>query len=153
MSESRLIQSFVSGLKTHIQVELELHDITSVELARQKAKAAKKKFERLSWSKPKRVYSRRRFPQSTNVDNIKYVPPHLREGDKSNMEIQRMREGKCKRCGEKWDPKHRCANGKEKNLYNCEATNDSNNDDSDVEGMEDTPEFSPEVDDESILQV
>ena len=84
---------------------------------------------------------------------MKYVPPRLREGDKSNMEIQRMREGKCKRCGEKWDRKHRCANGKEKNLYNCEATNDSNNDDSDIEGIEDTPEFSPEVDDESIPQV
>ena len=29
----------------------------------------------------------------------------------------------------------------------------TNNDESDVEGMEDTQEFSPELDDESILQV
>lgn len=28
LSESRLIQSYVSGLKTHLQVELEMHDIT-----------------------------------------------------------------------------------------------------------------------------
>ena len=96
-----------------------------IKLARQKAKAAEKKFEKLFWSKPERVYSRRRFPQSANIDNTKYVPSHLCEGEKSNVEIQRMREGKCKRCGEKWDPKHRCAKGKEiKNLYNCEATND-----------------------------
>ena len=59
------------------------------------------------------------------------------------MEIQRMREGKCKRCGEKWDLKHRCTKGKEKNnLYNCEANNDSSNNESDVEGIEDTLEFS-----------
>ena len=50
-----------------------------------------------------------------------------------------MKEGKCKRCGEKWDPKHRCAKGKEtKNLYNCEATNDFNSDESDKKGIEDT---------------
>ena len=80
-------------------------------------------------AKSERVYLRQRFPQSENIDNPKYIPPHLREEDKSNMEIQRMREGKCKCCGEKWDPKHRCAKGKEtKNLYNCETTNDSNND-------------------------
>ena len=63
------------------------------------------------------------------MDNTKYVPPHLCEGEKSNVEMQRMKEGKCKHCGEKWDLKHRCAKGKEsKNLYNYEATNDSNSD-------------------------
>ena len=68
--------------------------------------------------------------------------------------MQRIKEGKCKRCGEKWDPKHRCAKGKEpKNLYNCEATNDSNNEDSDIEETEDILEFSPELDDRSIPQV
>ena len=86
-------------------------------------------------------------------DNMKEDCFVKQEDEKSNVEKQRMREGKCKRYDEHWDPKHRCANGKEKNLYNCEATNDSNNDDSDVEGIEDTPKFSPEVDDESIPQV
>ena len=46
----------------HLQVELELHDITSIEVARQKAKAAEKKFENIFWSKLERVYSRRRLP-------------------------------------------------------------------------------------------
>ena len=70
------------------------------------------------------------------------------------METQRIKEGKCKHCGEKWDPKHRCAKGKEpKNLYNCEATNDSNSEDYDVEDTEDASEFSPELDDGSIPQV
>ena len=74
------------------------------------------------------------MPQSVNMNNTRYVPPHRREGEKFYMEIQRIQEGKCKHCGEKWDPKHRCAKGKEsKNLYNCEATNDSNSDDFDVE--------------------
>ena len=49
LSESHLIYSFILGLKIHIQEELELHDITLVELARKKAKAVEKKFERLSW--------------------------------------------------------------------------------------------------------
>ena len=43
LSESRLVQSFISGLKTHIKVELELHDITGIEAARQKEKVAKKR--------------------------------------------------------------------------------------------------------------
>ena len=54
----------------------------SVEVARQKAKAAEKKFERLS--KPEKVYSRRRFPQYENIDDTKYVPAHLRE-EKKNL--------------------------------------------------------------------
>ena len=62
------------------------------------------------------------------------------------MEIERMREGKCKRCGEKWDPKHRSTKRNEtKNLYNCEANNDSNNDESDA--------VTPKLDDGSITQM
>ena len=107
--------------------------------------------ERLS--KPEKVYSRRRFPQSENVVDTTYVPVHPREDEKSSLEKQRIREGKCKRCGENWDPKHRCANGKAKNLYSCEATNDTNSTDSCIEGLEDNLEFSPEVDGETIPQV
>ena len=33
-----------------------------------------------------------------------------------------MREGKCKYCGEKWDPKHRCLQrSNPQKLYACEA--------------------------------
>ncbi len=101
-----------------------------------------------------KTYVRRRTPQYADAKNTRYVPPHRREDEKSNVEMQRIKEGKCKRCGEKWDPKHRCAKGKEpKNLYNCEATNDSNSEDFDIEETEDAPEFSLELDDESIPQV
>jgi len=65
-----------------------------------------------------------------------------------------MKAGKCKRCGEKWDSKHRCAKRKEtKNLYECEATNDSNSDESYIEEIKDSPQFSLELDNENILQV
>ena len=68
--------------------------------------------------------------------------------------MQTMKEGKRKRCGEKWDPKHRCTNRKEtKNLHTCEATNDLESEESDVEEIEDSPQFSPKLDNENILQV
>jgi len=47
----------------------------------------------MQWPKVERVYLRRKFPQTANMDNAKYVPPHLREGEKTNLEIQRMKEG------------------------------------------------------------
>ena len=140
LSETRLIQSYIMGLKPHPHNELEIHDITSIKEARQKEKVVEKKHEKMQWPKVERVYLRQRFPLTANMDNTKYVPPHLREGEKTNLEIQRLKEGQCKRCGEKWDPKHRCAKGKEtKNLYKCEENNDSDNDEPDVEEIEDSP--------------
>lgn len=54
-----------------------------------------------------------------------------------------MKEGKCKHCGKKWDPKHRYAKGKEtKNLYTYEATNDLDNEESDIEEIAYSPQFS-----------
>lgn len=154
LSKTCLIQSYIMGLKPRLQVELQLHDITSIEEARQKEKTAEKKFKRIQWPKVGRVYSRRRFSQTSNTNNTKYVLRHLCEGEKTNLEMQRIKERKCKRCGEKWDPKHKCAKGKEtKNLYTCEATNDSDNEELDVEEVEDSPQFSPKPDNENIVQV
>ena len=50
--------------------------------------------------------------------NPRYTPPQLKEGTKPSLEAQRIKEGKCKFCGDKWDPKHRCL---QKKLYACEA--------------------------------
>lgn len=58
LSETRLILSYTMGLKLHLQAHLELHDITSIEVARQKAKAAEKKHEKMQWPKVERVYSK-----------------------------------------------------------------------------------------------
>jgi len=56
--------------------------------------------------------------------------------------MKRMKEGKHKHCGEKWDPKHRCPKGKEtQNMYKCEETNDSDDDESDVEEIEDSKNY------------
>ena len=37
---------------------------------------------------------------------------------KPSLEAERIKEGKCKLCGDKWDPKHICL---QKKLYACEA--------------------------------
>ena len=40
-----------------------------------------------------------------------------------------MKEGKCKYCGEKWDPRHRCLKKETtKNLYQCEAEEEDKSD-------------------------
>jgi hypothetical protein len=39
VSKQRLVQSYITGLKPHIQSELKLHDITEMETAIRKAKA------------------------------------------------------------------------------------------------------------------
>ena len=47
-----------------------------------------------------------------------------------------MKEGKCKFCGKKWNPRHRCLKKETtKNLYQCEVEEQgkSNNKESDIE--------------------
>jgi hypothetical protein len=86
-------------------VEIEIH----------KAKAAEEKLE--GQSRFSKVYSRS-VPQTTRKE--KYIPPNIREDRRRSLESQRIKEGKCKRCGEKWDPRHRCQikdNSKNKNVY------------------------------------
>ena len=68
--------------------------------------------------------------------NTKYQPPHMRNGNKTTLEAQRMKEGKCKYCGEKWDPRHRCLKKETtKNLYQCEIEEEdkSNSEKSNIE--------------------
>jgi len=72
-----------------------------MEEAIQKTKAADFFFERIPLPKVEKVYSRRRIPETSDMENTKYVPSHLR-GGKSNLEMQRIKEGKCKCCGKKW---------------------------------------------------
>jgi hypothetical protein len=96
-----------------------------VEIAIRKAKAAEEKLE--GQSRFNKVYSRRSVPQTTGND--KYIPPNLREDRRRSLESQRIKEGKCKRCGEKWDPRHRCQiEDNSKKLYTCEAEKDDESD-------------------------
>jgi hypothetical protein len=125
LSDDQLLQSYIGGLKPHIQDELRLHEVTTVEIAIRKAKAAEEKLE--GQSRFNKVYSRRSVPQTTGND--KYIPPNLREDRRRSLESQRIKEGKCKRCGEKWDPRHRCQiEDNSKKLYTCEAEKDDESD-------------------------
>ena len=45
MSDKQKLETYLGGLKPHLQKELKLHDIPSVEVARRKAKAAERKLE------------------------------------------------------------------------------------------------------------
>ena len=111
----------LGGLKPHIQDELKLHEVTTVEIARRKAEAAEEKLE--GQSRFDKFYSRRNINQNTNTETDKYIPHDLRE-DRRSWDYQRIREGKCKHCGEKWDPRHRCRiEDKSKKLYTCQVEN------------------------------
>ena len=85
----------------------------------------------------------------TPEDNTnKYIPPPRRD-DRKNLEIQRMREGKCRRCGDRWNPKHRCLlKDSSKKLYTCEAEENSESEDEEeatanmASGSDETPKIS-----------
>jgi hypothetical protein len=129
LSDDQLLQSYVGGLKPHIQYELKLHEVTTVEIARCKAKEAKEKLE--GQSRFDKFYSRRNINQNTNTETEKYIPPNLREENRRSLDYQRIREGKCKCCGEKWDLRHKChIEDNSKKLYTCQP---DNNDESDSE--------------------
>ena len=58
-------------------------------------------------------------PSNLYTQEIEDIHRHnLREGTKPSSEAKRIKEEKCKFCGDKWDPKHRCL---QKKLYSCEA--------------------------------
>lgn len=105
-----------------------------------KAKATEKKLKISLSQRFEKVYTRQRLHQPSNTGNPKYLPPKHREDNKSNMEIQRIREGKCKYCGEKWVPKHICnTRDDSRKLYSCEyeKDEDSQSEESEDEEVED----------------
>jgi hypothetical protein len=75
LSDNQLLQAYIGGLKPHIQDELKLHEVTNVEIARRKAKAAEEKLE--GQSRFGKFYSRRNINQNTNTETDKYIPPNL----------------------------------------------------------------------------
>jgi hypothetical protein len=58
--QERLVQSYITGLKPHIQNELKLHDITDMETTIRKARETEKKLERSLLQKFDKTYSRRK---------------------------------------------------------------------------------------------
>jgi hypothetical protein len=75
----------VHGLKPHIKDELEMHNITTMEKARHKAKVAENKLKRSTQNYDK-VYSK--LPQTIDFENSKYPSLHLREENNYSLEAQ-----------------------------------------------------------------
>jgi len=123
LTDNQWLQTYVYGLKPYIQDEVELHDISSLDKARKNAKLIEEKFNR-TWQQNDKGYASQRSIPPTNSET-RYRPPHLREDNKTSVEAKIIKEGKCKYCGEKWDPKHRCnAREHSRKLYACEAEMD-----------------------------
>jgi len=154
LTDDQRLQTYMSGLKPYIRDELELHEVSSLDKARRKAKLIEEKFKRTSQRNNDRGYTNQRAIPPTSSET-KYRPPHLREDNKLSIEAKRVREGKCKYCGEKWDPKHRCnTRDNSRKLYACEAEKDEESqiEESD-DGLENPQEVLEELNDDSAPRV
>ena len=102
------------------------------------AKIIENKFKRSTQGSFNKKYSKRNPPQSSKTGTSRYMTPHLREGEKHSLEAQRVREGKCKYCGENWDPKHRCLQrSNPQKLCACEAEEEEKVSEGEVSSEED----------------
>ena len=71
----------------------------------------------------------------------------LREGTKPSLDAQRIKEGKCNFCGDKWDPKHICL---QKKLYPCEAEEIEFEVEEPIENdVNSQPEYQTEIEDDT----
>ncbi len=86
LSQQQLLETYVGGLKPHLQNELKMHDIPSVEVARCKAKEVEEKIESFQ-ARNGNTYSRRSILHTTERDKDKYTPPHMRY-EKRTLEAQ-----------------------------------------------------------------
>ena len=109
------LQTYIHCLKQHIHDELELHNISTMEEAWCKSRIIEIKSIHTNFNQDD---SKKNPLQSTYIGNPRFPPPQLREGTKPSLQAQRIKEGKCKLCGDKWDPKHICLQNE---LYACEA--------------------------------
>jgi hypothetical protein len=73
----------VGDLKPNIEDELKMHDVTTIEIARCKAKATEKKFERSSLQKFDKMYSRQKDTDCRFCGD-KWSPGHKCSNQKSN---------------------------------------------------------------------
>ena len=82
-----------------------MHGIPNVEVARRKAKATEAKFENFQ-SNNRKSYLQKSMHSTTYANKNKYIPSPRRDERKS-LKNQPMKEGKFRRCVEKWNPKHK----------------------------------------------
>eukprot|EP00253_Pinus_taeda_P029674 PITA_29674 len=85
--------------------------------------------------------------KTASNNTSKYVPPPLQSEGKQQINVERKKDSKCWKCGDKYHPGHKCATQK---LYNCEAKQEeeSSEDSSDEEENEENENPSPESEDE-----
>ena len=96
--DDQRLQTYIHGLKQHNCDELELHNISFMEEAQRKARIIEIKSVHINVNQDD---SEKNPLQSGYTGNPRYTPPQLREGTKPNLEAQRIKEGKCKFCGDK----------------------------------------------------
>ena len=89
-----------------------------MEEAWHKARIIESKFKKSVHTNFKKYDSKKKLLQSAYTGNPRYTAPQLREVTNPSLEAQRIKEGKCKLCGDKWDPKNICLQNK---LYSYEA--------------------------------
>lgn len=122
----QLLQMYICGLQDYIRSEIKLWKPKTIEDARYATKLIepKNRYNRLSTTgieKSNKYLNERTNRVSTNYSNT-YVPPHLREDENRNQYSDKKWENKCRHCGEKWSPGHKCIN---KKLYTCQAEKES----------------------------
>ena len=122
-------------LNPYTQKELKMHDIPDVEVGRQKANATKSKFENFQ-SNNGNSYLKKSMRLTLDANKNKYILPPRRY-DRKILENQRMKEGICRRCGDKWNPKHRyLLEDKSKKLSTCKVEENSESEEEEEEEEE-----------------
>ena len=67
LPDDQRLQTYIHGLKPHIQEELKLHNTSTMEKARRKAKIIENKLKRSTQGGSDKKYSKRNPPQLTNT--------------------------------------------------------------------------------------
>jgi hypothetical protein len=121
-TNEKLIKMHICGLKDYIRNEIKLWNPKTIEDARHTSRLIeqKNKFNKPTFRSPERL--NKYLDNRTRKYNIekpnKYLPPHLREVQSYHQDSNKKWESKCRYCGDKWSPGHKCNN---KKLYSCKV--------------------------------
>eukprot|EP00253_Pinus_taeda_P002639 PITA_02639 len=131
--------------------ELKLHKPKTIEEAKHEAIIIERKYKlhKTPYVTNDRTNNqfKGRASKTASENTSKYVPPPLRSEGKQQINVERKKDGKCWKCGDKYHPGDKCATQK---LYNSEAKQEeeSSEDSSDEEENEENENPSPESEDE-----
>jgi hypothetical protein len=105
---------YICGLKDYIRSEIKLWNPKTIEDARHAARIIEQKnmFNKPTFTSPERLnkYLDDRTKKYNTDKPNKYLPPHLREDQANHQDSIKIWESKCRYCGDKWSPGHKCNN-------------------------------------------